>query len=126
MALHEQSMSLDRLEPPHPLRDMIALDRRAKLILVRMYVVASEYDSSFFKAILRASCFIVHVADGPAPQCRKTRAERSYSSRRQVFVAHTSGSYFRQVFVAHTSGTSTTHDTCTLLRSFSGMTWLVG
>ena len=49
MALHEQSMSLDRLEPPHPLRDMIALDRRAKLILVRMYVVASEYDSSFFK-----------------------------------------------------------------------------
>ena len=105
-------MSLGRLEPRHPLRHIIALRRRAKLTLVRMYVIASAYNLSFFSAILLASCFIVRVADGPAPPCRQTQAKRSYSSRRQVFIVHT-------------SGTSTTH-ICTLLRSFSGMTWQVG
>ena len=68
---------------------MIALRRREKLTLEHMYVIASEYDSSFFSAILLASCFIVRVAD-----CLpyRTRAERSYSSRRQVIVAHQYGS----------------------------------
>ena len=66
MAMQELSMSVGRLEPRHPLSQMIALRRRAKLILVRMYVIASEYDSFFFSAILLASCFIVHVANGPA------------------------------------------------------------
>ena len=89
MALQELSMSVGRLEPRHPLRHMIALRRRAKLILVRIYVIASEYDSSFFSAILSAICFIVRVADSPVPPCRKTRGEQNYSSRRQVFVAHT-------------------------------------
>ena len=79
--------------------------QKSKLILVRMNVIASEYDSSFFSAILLASCFIVRLADDPAPQGRKTPAERNLSSR--------------QVFVAHTSGASTTHDTCTLPRSFT-------
>ena len=37
MALHELSMSVGRLEPRHPLRHMIALRRRAKLILVRKF-----------------------------------------------------------------------------------------
>ena len=67
VALQELSMSVGRLEPRHPLRHMIALRRRAKLIFVRMYVIASEYDSSFFSAVLLAICFIVRVADGPAP-----------------------------------------------------------
>ena len=57
----------------NPLRHMIALRRRAKR--------AHEYDSSFFSAILPASCLIVRIADGPALPCRKTRAENS--SRRQ-------------------------------------------
>ena len=105
IAQQELSMSVGRLEPRHALRHMRALRRRAKLYLVRMYVIASEYDSSFFSAILLASCFKVRVADGPAPKCRKTRTERIYFSRRQVSVAQT-------------SGTSTTHDNCTLLRIF--------
>ena len=61
-ALHEISMSVGRLEPRQLLRHMIALHRRAKLILVHMYVIASEYDSSFFSAILLAICYIVRVA----------------------------------------------------------------
>ena len=43
MALQKLSMSVGRLEPRHPVRHMIALRRRAKLILVCMYVIASEY-----------------------------------------------------------------------------------
>ena len=35
-------MSVGRLEPRHPLKHMKALHRRAKLILVRMYVIASS------------------------------------------------------------------------------------
>ena len=62
-----------------------------------MYVIASEYDSAFFSTISLASCFTVRVADCPAPVCSKTRAERSYPCRIQVFVAHI-------------SGTSTNHD----------------
>ena len=61
MALHELLMLVGRLKPRHPLRHMIALFRRAKLILMRMYVIVSEYDSSFFSAILIASCFKVRV-----------------------------------------------------------------
>ena len=44
------SMSVGRLEPRHPVRQIKALRRGAKLILVRMYVIASEYDSFFFSA----------------------------------------------------------------------------
>ena len=65
MALQELSMLVGRLEPRHPLRHMIALRRRA--IFVRMYVNASEYDSSFFSAILLSTCLIVRAADGFAP-----------------------------------------------------------
>ena len=50
---------------------MIALRRRAKLIFVCMYNIASEYDSSFFSAILLAGCLIVRVSDGPAPHAGK-------------------------------------------------------
>ena len=68
MAMEELSMSVGRLKPRHPLRHMTALPRGAKLTLVRIYVIASEYDSFFFSAILLASCSIVRVAEGPAPQ----------------------------------------------------------
>ena len=51
-------MLVGRFEQRIPLRHMIALRRRAKPILVRLYVIASEYDFSFFSAILLASCFI--------------------------------------------------------------------
>ena len=54
-------------ERRHHRRHMIAMSRRANLILVSMYVIASLYDSSFFSAILLASCFIMRVAEGPAP-----------------------------------------------------------
>ena len=67
MALQELPISVSRLEPRHPLRHMIAMCRRAKRSLVRIYVIAAEYDSSFFSAILLASFFIVRVAYGPAP-----------------------------------------------------------
>ena len=39
MALQELSMSVGRLEPRHPLRHTEAVRIRAKLILVRMYVI---------------------------------------------------------------------------------------
>ena len=55
------------VDPRYPLRQIMALFKIAKLIFVRMYEMASEYDSSFFSAIFRASCFIVRVAEGPAP-----------------------------------------------------------
>ena len=54
-------------ERRHLRRHMIAMSRRANLILVSMYVIASQYDSSFFSAILLASCFIMRVAENPAP-----------------------------------------------------------
>ena len=60
-------MSVGRLVPRQPLWQIITLRRRRKIILVIMYIIASEYDSSFLSAILLASCFIVRVADGPAP-----------------------------------------------------------
>ena len=75
MALQELSMSVGRLEPRHPLRNMIALRKREKPFLVRMYVIASVYDSFFFSAILLASCFIVRVADGPAPPMQENTSE---------------------------------------------------
>ena len=51
-------MLVGRFEQRIPLRHMIGLRRRAKPILVRLYVIASEDDFSFFSAILLASCFI--------------------------------------------------------------------
>ena len=59
MALQELLMLVGRLELRLPLGHKIALLRRAKLILMRMYVIVSEYDSFFFSAILIASCFKV-------------------------------------------------------------------
>ena len=94
MALRELSMSVGRLNQWHPLRHMIALRGRANL--VRMYVIESEYDSFVFSAILLASCFIVRDADGPAPPCSKTRAERSYSSTSSIrcsYLRHFNDSY---------------------------------
>ena len=44
MALQELSMSVGRLEPRHPMRHMIALRKRARFIIVRMYVIASKYE----------------------------------------------------------------------------------
>ena len=67
MALRELPMSVGRLVPRHPLWQIITLRRKPKITLVRMYIIASEYDSSFLSAILLASCFIVRVADRPAP-----------------------------------------------------------
>ena len=40
----------------------MAMRRSAKLILVRKYVIACEYGSSFFGDFF-ASCFITHVPD---------------------------------------------------------------
>ena len=91
-ALQELSMSVGRLEPQQPLSHMIAMCRRAKLILVRMYVIAFEYDSSFFSAILAASYFKVHVADGHAPQIQEvtsgTKLLFSTSSIRYSYLRH--------------------------------------
>ena len=56
-----------------------------------------------FSVILLASCFIVSVADGFAPPCRKNEG-------------------IRRLYLRHL----TTHDICKLLRSLSGMTWRVG
>ena len=86
MALHELSESVGRLEPRHPLRHLIALHRKAKLILVRMYVIASGYDSAFFSAILLASIFIVRIAEGHAPPYRKTREEPEENTRGTLLV----------------------------------------
>ena len=48
-------MSVGRLEQRHALTHTITLRRGAKFIDVRIYVISSEYDSSFFSVILRAS-----------------------------------------------------------------------
>ena len=81
-ALQKPSTSISRLELWHPLRHMIQLRIKAKLFFVLMYVIASENHSPSFSAIFVASCFVVLVADSPVPPCRKTRAKRSYISRR--------------------------------------------
>ena len=72
MAQQEVAMSVSRLEPQRPLSHTIELRGRAKPILVRRYVIASEHDSSFFSAnlLFSTSCFIVRVADGSSPTCR--------------------------------------------------------
>ena len=66
MALQELSMPNGCLEQGYPLRHLIALRRRAKLFFVPMCVIAWEYASSLFSAILLASCLIMRAADGPA------------------------------------------------------------
>ena len=48
--LQELSISIGRLEPRHTMRHVIALRRRAKVIIVCMYVIASEYESSSISA----------------------------------------------------------------------------
>ena len=78
MALQELSNSVGRLEPRRSLSHMIELSGKAKSILVHMNVIAS--DSSFITAILLACCFIVRVADGLEPSCRKVRAEQTDNS----------------------------------------------
>ena len=83
-ALQELSTSVVRLGPQHLPRHMIALNRRAKPILVRMYVIASKYDSSSFSAILLAGCFIVRVADSHSTPDRKRGAQGSYTSRSSI------------------------------------------
>ena len=101
MALQQLSMSAGHLEPRHPLRHMIALGRRAKFIFVRVYKIASEYDSSFFSAILLVSCLVMRVADGPAPPVKENlrphEGKHRFTLLDEVFVAYNSGPSTKQL-----------------------------
>ena len=50
-----------------PRRQSMELHRRAKLNFVLMYVITSEYESSFLSLILEANLCKAFDADGPAP-----------------------------------------------------------
>ena len=74
-----------------PLKQSMLLRSSAKLISVRIYVIMSAYASFFFSASFVAICFIVFVADGPAPPVHeKIRGEKLLCSTSRI-----RGSYFR-------------------------------
>ena len=50
-----------------PRRQSMELRKRAKLNFVLMYVITSEYESSFLSLILKANLCMAFDADGPAP-----------------------------------------------------------
>ena len=60
-ALQELSMSVGRLEPRHPLRHMIALRERAKLVPVRLYVTASEIKNKSHNIYIYIYIYIYNI-----------------------------------------------------------------
>ena len=91
MAQHELSFSIGRLKPWRPLMQVIALRRGAKLILVRIYVIESEYDSSFFSAFVLANFF----HSSRCGRCHNLMQENTRGPKLRFWTSRICCSYFR-------------------------------
>ena len=64
-----------------PPRQSTELRKRAKLIFVLMYVLKSEYESSFLSLILESNRCMAFDADGAAPPGHERLTDGSWLSR---------------------------------------------
>ena len=55
-----------RMEPA-PLRQIMELRKRAKLVFVLMYLITAEYESAFLSINLEANLCMIFEAEGPFP-----------------------------------------------------------
>ena len=74
-----------------PRRQSMELHRRAKLNFVLMYVITSEYESSFLSLILEANLCMAFDADGPAPPVHeKINGQKMASSTSIILCSYSS------------------------------------
>ena len=87
-----------RMEPA-PRRQSMELRKRAKLNFVLMYVITSEYESSFLTLIVEANLCMVFDADGPAPPVKEKINGQKWLSRLRLSFARISASCGLVVFL---------------------------